>query len=1119
MKYKLKRSWLVLLLAAATPWAFLTAQDSTGEQEVFELSPFAVDASGDTGYRATSTIAGSRLNTQLRDVAASVTVLTNEFLDDLGATDLAHGLSMIAGVETEVTSDQTGIHQLGFIGTDFGDRNNFEGSIRVRGLGSATTAADFLKVRSGVDRYNVERAQFLRGPNSILFGLAKPAGLVNYTTKKAHLSRNLNELQLMLDNFGTVRGVADVSRVLKEDVLAVRAVLKHSEDRYMYEDSKNRDSRIYLTGSYKPFEGTKITAYVEEIDTFGNRPNYRIPADYASLWLDEWNQAHQNVPAGELDAFLDSNFYWDPVNTPTANGVAPASPDYSFDHPFTVDENGQPVPIRAMLRDRLPGHKLALAGFYDNNDWYTPIGGHYTRRGTRNENGGQPSAGSGNRKEFHMSGNPFASIRNFLDPQVTDESIFPFLDYDLSSMPGSYRSVDNKKQQISIEQKINEDFYVSASFLKEDDLRRQAFAPIAQQQGVAIDINKSLPDGRVNQNFLRPFIAGRSIAESEHIEADNYLFQATYDLDFAEKTDRFAWLGRHQISAFTSGSTEDSLYYKWSSAVLGNNDLFVDRIANSGTRQQYPIFYIGDAVQPGDTSLRITGMPDTVMPYVDTSHPYLYYDSSDQWLLSDSEVSTGEGRFQQRRTEIDATGLGGSLQSYLFGNRVVVTLGWREDEVDQINHQLVGLTEDPSDPNYNPGASRSDYVGIKDNGIVSLKEPTITKGIVYHITPSLRVFGNKSENFDLTTPRSDNLFRTIAPQSGTVEEYGIGLNAFQGKLDTKLTFYESSQRFQSVNFGLARNAMRGVEIDFRNALFNVKDPVTGKSRINEYSYITGFNQASGDPVIESSSEIPALDENGVQIVDVEGVPQFEAVGEYMTGSNTSATQDSISEGWELSTTYNPTSNLRLMFNFSQLENRISNTQQEVLDYINYRQPLWSSLFAEGLHTDGDDTNPDTDLKQEFLSGLGGKLLEQMQANGLSNTGISKYNARVTANYRFNEGRFKGFSVGTNLRWEDGKILGTQLKEIDTTIGGVNSPALIADLDNVFETDQIVTGGLMFNYKRKLRNDKVDWRVQLNADNVFRQGDDVRVIRILADGSPVVGANNPTTFRLTNTFKF
>ena len=39
--------------------------------EIFVLSPFIVDASKDTGYRAENTLAGSRLNSSLRDTASS----------------------------------------------------------------------------------------------------------------------------------------------------------------------------------------------------------------------------------------------------------------------------------------------------------------------------------------------------------------------------------------------------------------------------------------------------------------------------------------------------------------------------------------------------------------------------------------------------------------------------------------------------------------------------------------------------------------------------------------------------------------------------------------------------------------------------------------------------------------------------------------------------------------------------------------------------------------------------------------------------------------------------------------------------------------------------------------
>ena len=40
------------------------------EETTYELSPFTIDASSDTGYRATSSLAGTRIKTELRDVAS-----------------------------------------------------------------------------------------------------------------------------------------------------------------------------------------------------------------------------------------------------------------------------------------------------------------------------------------------------------------------------------------------------------------------------------------------------------------------------------------------------------------------------------------------------------------------------------------------------------------------------------------------------------------------------------------------------------------------------------------------------------------------------------------------------------------------------------------------------------------------------------------------------------------------------------------------------------------------------------------------------------------------------------------------------------------------------------------
>ena len=56
------------------------------------MTPFEVDAEEDVGYVANASLAGSRMNTALRDTAASISVLTSEFLSDVGATNLTEAL-------------------------------------------------------------------------------------------------------------------------------------------------------------------------------------------------------------------------------------------------------------------------------------------------------------------------------------------------------------------------------------------------------------------------------------------------------------------------------------------------------------------------------------------------------------------------------------------------------------------------------------------------------------------------------------------------------------------------------------------------------------------------------------------------------------------------------------------------------------------------------------------------------------------------------------------------------------------------------------------------------------------------------------------------------------------
>src|SRR6201999_797268 len=57
-----------------------TETKTDASEDTILLSPFEVSSSKDEGYAATSSLAGSRLNTQLKDIASPISVVTPQFL-------------------------------------------------------------------------------------------------------------------------------------------------------------------------------------------------------------------------------------------------------------------------------------------------------------------------------------------------------------------------------------------------------------------------------------------------------------------------------------------------------------------------------------------------------------------------------------------------------------------------------------------------------------------------------------------------------------------------------------------------------------------------------------------------------------------------------------------------------------------------------------------------------------------------------------------------------------------------------------------------------------------------------------------------------------------------------
>src|SRR5687768_189509 len=177
--------------------SFALAQQNPdpGLEDVTKLSPFTVSATDDKGYVATTTLAGTRLRTELKDTPVALSVLTDAFLDDIAATDAA---SMVPYVpSTEVLS------LIG--GADSGNSAKQGDNFQVRGFATSTRTRNFFQTAGENDRYLTDRVTFSRGPNALIFGIGNPGGAVHVSTNRARLRGQAGSVDYYYDSFHSHR--------------------------------------------------------------------------------------------------------------------------------------------------------------------------------------------------------------------------------------------------------------------------------------------------------------------------------------------------------------------------------------------------------------------------------------------------------------------------------------------------------------------------------------------------------------------------------------------------------------------------------------------------------------------------------------------------------------------------------------------------------------------------------------------------------------------------------------------------------------------------------------------------------------------------------------------------
>ncbi|MGH7958785.1 MAG: TonB-dependent receptor plug domain-containing protein, partial [Opitutaceae bacterium] len=430
-----------------------------GEKDAIVLSPFEVTSDKDTGFAAAASLAGGRLAGELRDTPVAYSVITREFIDAVGITNLQEAADWSTG-------NVIALEQIGG-GNFFG---NFY-AYNTRGFSSIGTRPqrNFFPQYINSDSYNLERYDFGRGPNSILFGNGTLGGVVSSTTKRAKTERAAKTVEASVGSWRNYRAVIDVNQPFMDNKAAVRTVaLWGDSDGWRMKDFDKREG-VFLTGTLKPFKNTEI----------------RVEGEY-------FVNARQVGFFGINDLFSG----WD--GTTTFNSVAPLA---------TLPANANAVGISRRAANYYVydpfGSANAIMSYQNDpitrsggSTSTTPIGG-FTQ-------GGAASFGVANAPILWQPNLPAGRFDN----AIGNSFFRPFSEEFTMSPDAPITTIRFKDVQFTVSHRIGDRFHFEVA----GDVNRTQLDNNGEQNrgttDVYIDINQVLPNGAPNPNFRQPYADG-----------------------------------------------------------------------------------------------------------------------------------------------------------------------------------------------------------------------------------------------------------------------------------------------------------------------------------------------------------------------------------------------------------------------------------------------------------------------------------------------------------------------------------------------------------------------------------------------------------------------------------
>lgn len=669
---------------ATVPTAAAVETKPETDSDTIMLSPFEVSAGNDNGYSAATTLAGNRLNTNLRDVGSAISVITEQFLRDTGAFNNETLLQYTTNTEVgNIYGNMSGANNVQSTQTD--ETSKFVApnmNTRVRGLASADNTLDFFLTDIPWDGYAVDRIDMQRGPNSILFGLGSPAGIINAGTKQAGF-RNRGQFEVRYGSFDSLRTSFDYNFVVAPKQLAVRLAVLRNNEKFQQKPAYSRDERIYGTLRFEPgflnktdFAHTTLRVNYEHGHIRSNRPRTIPPGDVITPFFYSGTAAGFTSTGAPFTYNNINRAGFDARGLQDGNIAATQTPGRG-EFPATYTIPGTSTTVNNPLYQPWLGGQFA-AGYFGNPmaifegagsgapvrlaNWEPNTRGGLNSAGAIDGNiGGIPFSRMSSltiyrdwARKTNQPGAKFGLTRNLV---LVDPSIFNFYD-NLIDGPNKREWQNFHHFNVNLSQTF---FRGDVGF--EAVLDRQYFDNgqlvfmTDKGQALYIDPIKTLADGSANPNFGRPFIAD-SVGNNRvtFIDRAGERLTAFVRHDFAKDKYRnlfTRFVGRHILTGFYNKEERrsDSRGFLRYGTDLAYKDFAFGATSiqnfDSGNRAIYPVVYLGPSLANASSATganisrpisEITAVSGNIRLFDPTWAPPAGVNPGDPWTNTDYPV-------------------------------------------------------------------------------------------------------------------------------------------------------------------------------------------------------------------------------------------------------------------------------------------------------------------------------------------------------------------------------------------------------------------------------------------------------------------------------------------------